>query len=160
MKGTRWCLPVRAVLDSTVFFCDIPVTGELYVPPSVISELRDIRAKSRFDTLRVQGLQVKEPGKESRTRSEDAARRTGDLPVLSAADLDILALALEEGCVIVTDDFAVQNVALELKIAVLPIQQRSARRIKWRFRCTGCGRYYDEEGECPVCGSRVKRKLK
>jgi len=151
---------MRAVLDSTVFFADIPISGELFVPPSVISELRDIRAKSRFDTLLVQGLQVREPGGKARKNAGEAARRTGDLPVLSATDLDILALALEEGCGIMTDDFAVQNVALELGIPVVSIQQRSAKRIKWRFRCSGCGRYYDSEGECPVCGSPVKRKLK
>jgi UPF0271 protein len=151
---------MRAVLDSTVFFTDIPLSGDLYVSPSVISELRDIRAKSRLDTLLLAGLHVCEPGGQALKNAEDAARRTGDLPVLSATDLDILALALEEECGIMTDDFAVQNVAIELGIPVIPVQQRSAKRIKWRFRCSGCGRYYDKEGECPVCGSPVKRKLK
>jgi UPF0271 protein len=151
---------MRAVLDSTVFFTDIPLSGDLYVSSSVISELRDIRAKSRLDTLLVQGLHVREPGRLTLKKAEEAARRTGDLPVLSATDLDILALALEEGCGIMTDDYAVQNVAIELGIPVIPVQQRSAKSIRWRFRCLGCGRYYDEEGECPVCGSPVKRKLK
>ena len=29
--------------------------------------------------------------------------------------------------------------------------------VLWRYRCTGCGRYFeDPTKECPVCGSRVK----
>jgi len=148
------------VLDSTVFFTDIPLSGELYVPPSVISELRDIRSKSRYDTLVVRGLCVREPGPEARKRVGEAANKTGDFPVLSDTDVDILSLALEERCGIMTDDFAVQNVARELQIPVHAIQQRVARKITWRFRCRGCGRYYEKEGDCPVCGSPVKRKLK
>jgi UPF0271 protein len=80
--------------------------------------------------------------------------------VLSPADRDILALALELGAVLITDDFAVQNVAHRLGIATRSIRQRPARAIRWRYRCSGCGRYWQEPGDCPVCGAQIKRKIK
>lgn len=151
---------MRAVLDSTVLFTDIALEGDIFVTSSVIDELHDIRSKSRLEALLAQGLQVRDPGNEALVKVREAALRSGDLSVLSDPDIDILALALQEGCDIATDDFAIQNVAMVLGISVIPIQQRSAKPIRWRFRCTGCGRYYDRVCECPVCGSPVKRKLK
>ncbi len=99
-------------------------------------------------------LAVREPREEDQVRVEAAAVRTGDAGVLSATDRDILALALELSAVLVTDDFAVQNVAHRLGIETQSIQQRPARAIRWRYRCSGCGRYWR------VCGAPIKRKLK
>jgi len=93
-------------------------------------------------------------------RFQEAAGRTGDVSVLSPTDFDLISLALELNGTIITDDFAVQNVARKLGITTMPIHQRSARARVWKFRCSGCGRYYPKTGECPVCGSLIKRKLK
>jgi UPF0271 protein len=89
-----------------------------------------------------------------------AATASGDAGVLSEADIDLLALARDLSAVIVTDDFAVQNVAIRMGIETQQIQQRRARRVRWRFRCTGCGRYYRESGDCPICGAPMKRTMK
>jgi UPF0271 protein len=148
------------VLDASFFFSDRPLPGKSAIPPSVLDELLDLSSKCRCDALMEIGLSVREPGFEFLAAAREAALETGDASRLSATDLDLLALALETGSTLVTDDFAVQNVALRLAIPVLPIQQRRAGAREYRYRCTGCGRYFPKEGICPFCGSRMKRKVK
>jgi endoribonuclease Nob1 len=148
------------VLDASVFFSDIPVEGPAYTTPSVVEELVDLRSKGRYEVFSAAGLMVREPDAASLARVGEAAERTGDKGVLSSTDRDILALALELDAVLVTDDFAVRNVAHRLEIPTRSILQRSSKAIRWRFRCTGCGRYWRRPGECQVCGAPVRRKLK
>jgi len=148
------------VLDASVFFSEIPIVGPAWTTPSVVEELGDLHARCRFEALAATGLRIRQPRGENLVRVDAAALRTGDAGVLSATDRDILALALELSAVLVTDDFAVQNVAHHLGITTRSIRQRPARAIRWRYRCSGCGRYWREPGECPICGAPIKRKLK
>jgi len=148
------------ILDSSVFFSEFPVELPAYTTHSVVEELIDLRSKCRYEVFLASGLVVKQPDPEYLGQVKDAAGRTGDASVLSITDFDLLSLALELGGTIITDDFAVQNVARKLKISTIPIHQRSARERVWKFRCSGCGRYFPKIGECPVCGSLIKRKLK
>jgi UPF0271 protein len=148
------------VLDASVFFAEMPVEETAWTTPSVVEELGDPHAKCRFTALAAAGLRVREPREENLIRVDAAALRTGDAGVLSGPDREILALALELSAVLVTAAFAVQNVAHRLGIETRSIRQRPARAIKWRYRCSGCGRYWREPGECPVCGAAIKRKLK
>ena len=151
---------MRCILDSSVFFCECPVEGELYTTPSVLDELCDLRAKGKFEKLYASGLRVVSPTKESHAQVLCAAEKTRDLRVISGTDCDLLALALDCDAIVYTDDFAIQNVAAELGVAVHPIQQRAAKKITWKYRCSGCGRYFETDGECLICGSEIKRKLK
>ncbi|WP_332449874.1 NOB1 family endonuclease [Methanoculleus sp.] len=148
------------VLDASVFFAEVPLEGPMATTPSVVGELADLHAKCRFEVLLATGLSVREPRREDLARVDEAAVRTGDAGVLSVTDREILALALELSAVLVTDDFAVQNVAHRLGIETRSIRQRQARPIRWRYRCSGCGRYWREPGDCRVCGAPVRRKLK
>jgi len=151
---------MKYVLDSTVFFTAYPVCGECFTSPSVVAELRDLKSKCRYDILEGAGLKVCEPDVGDLNRVRAAAEKSGDRGVISATDCDVLALALGLSAAILTDDFAIQNVAAALGIAVQPIQQRAAKQIAWKYRCSGCGRYFKTGGECPVCGAIIKRKLK
>jgi len=79
--------------------------------------------------------------------------------------MEVLAKALEIRGVVVSDDYAIQNLAKALKLEVLPYNQPGIRKeLEWVLRCSGCGRYYKEEisrmKECPICGSEVRRKVK
>lgn len=151
---------MKAVLDASVFFSDVKPDGELYTTPSVCDELRDIRSKGNFEKLSAAGLRVVSPGCMSLDRVRAAAVTTRDSGVISDTDRELLALALDLEAVLFTDDFAIQNVAIVLGVQTHPITQRKAKRVFWKYRCTGCGRYYDYDGECPVCGAAIKRKLK
>lgn len=149
-----------SVLDTSFFFGEFPADGELVTVPAVVDELKDIRAKGNFEKWCARGLAVRSPTVESRERVISAAAATKDLAVISDTDRDLLALALDLDAALHTDDFAIQNIALVLGIRIVPILQRRARRVHWKFRCSGCGRYAEHDGECPVCGAAIKRKLK
>jgi endoribonuclease Nob1 len=151
---------MNAVLDASFFFGDFPAEGETFTVPSVIDELKDIRAKGNFEKWCARGLRVQSPTGESEKKVITAAGTTKDVTVISGTDRDLLALALDLGAALYTDDFAIQNVALVLGVKTVPILQRKARRVHWKYRCSGCGRYADHDGECPVCGAAIKRKLK
>jgi endoribonuclease Nob1 len=148
------------ILDASVFFSDYPAGPSSCTTPSVVAELVDLRSKCRFEVLSAEGLSIREPEPSALTEVRQMSAKSGDLPVLSQTDFDLLAVAVETGGVIVTDDFALQNVARHLGIQTKPILQRPARKRTWKFRCCGCGRYSDREGECQVCGAPVKRTLK
>ena len=151
---------MRLVLDSSAFFSEAPVEGELYTTPSVVSELRDLPSKARFDLLCEAGLLVVDPDRESVSRVRDHAVSRGEAAVLSPTDIDLLALALQLQAFIMSDDYALQNVARSMRVGVIPIRQKGSRNIRWKYRCSGCGRYYREPGECRVCGALIQRKLK
>ncbi|HZD43028.1 MAG TPA: nucleotide-binding protein [Methanomicrobiales archaeon] len=152
---------MRAVLDASAFFSDwTPPEEKWYTTPSVVAELVDLQAKLRLEKLLAAGLQVMDPSSASLDRVREAALASGDAGTLSGTDRDLLALALDLGAALYTDDFAIQNAAHFIGVVTKPLKQRSARFIQWRFRCSGCGRYYPQEGTCPICGSIIKRKLK
>jgi len=151
---------VRRALDATAFFLEIPLEGELFTTPLVVDELADTRSRCRFEALSAAGMRVLAPGRDSLRKVTQASAGSGDEGVLSPADRELLALALEISAEVVSDDFALQNVAQHLGLMVCPLQQRRARKRIWRFRCPGCGRYTDGPGECPVCGAMPKRTIK
>jgi endoribonuclease Nob1 len=151
---------MRAVLDASIFFSDMKPDGDLYTTPSVCDELRDIRSKGNFEKLSAAGLRVVSPGTGNLERVHAAAVGTRDSGVISDTDRELLALAMDLEAVLYTDDFAIQNVAIALGVKTHPINQRKARRVFWKYRCSGCGKYFDHDGECPVCGAAIKRKLK
>jgi UPF0271 protein len=151
---------MRHAVDASFFFSELTLEGGIFVPPSVVEELADLRSRCRLEALLAGGLSVRPPSGESRGRVARAAAETGDGPRLSPADTDLLALALDLGATVVSDDYAVQNVALSLGLGVRGILQRKARLRRWKFRCPGCNRRYDAPGTCPECGSALKRTLK
>ena len=151
---------MRYAVDASFFFSEATLEGEIYTPPSVVEEIADVRSRCRLEALLVSGLSVVSPSTESGTKVMAAAGETGDITRLSRADTDLLALSLDLVAVVVTDDYAIQNVAQRLGLGVEGILQRKARPRRWKFRCTGCGRRYSAAGTCPVCGSPLKRSLK
>jgi UPF0271 protein len=151
---------MRKVLDASAFFVDKPIEGELYTTSAIIAELRDQSSRFRFDAMQARGLAILEPGKRSLDQVRRAAEESGDITVISSTDTGLLALAIELEAVVVTDDFAVQNVAHRLGIGTEPLQQRRASPRQWLYRCTGCGRILPHSGVCEFCGASIKRKLK
>ena len=153
------------VLDTSAILSGKYVTGSTLTTPSVIDEFQKGGHSWRLmEFAKCAGMQVRQPPEPYRTRATAAARRTGDLQHLSLADIDVLALALELSheraeVLLITDDYAIQNVAAELSVPVESILQRGIRqRWKWSFRCSSCGQTFDHPPvECTVCGGPVKR---
>ena len=98
--------------------------------------------------------EVREPREEYVKRVEEAAEELGE--ELSETDVQVLALALELGAPLVTDDAGVQNVACFLEIPFEGVHFRITHLIFWERRCRKCG-YRGKEKTCPVCGVKTQR---
>ncbi|MCX6694500.1 MAG: nucleotide-binding protein [Methanomicrobiales archaeon] len=147
------------VLDASAFFTGMHWSGTLATTHSVVEEIADLRAKGHLEVFLAGGLMVREPSPESTKTVKEAAAATGDLQVLSGTDIDLLALAIDISGLLVSDDFAVHNVAIRLGLPTQTIQQRRPRARVWRYRCQGCRKVSSDPGDCPVCGAQVRRSL-
>ena len=147
------------VLDSVAFLTRRHPQRELLTVPGVEPELVNRRSLEYHAQLAAAGLQVSVADVAALEQVETAAQETGDAGVLSPVDLELLALALERKATLVTDDFAMQNVAATLDIAWLPVETDGiAKQLRWRWSCSGCQQRWDEpHGECPTCGSELRR---
>ena len=143
------------VADASVFIWGKRPEGELITVPVVEAELKDIRARSR---LHIYETRVESPTTIALKAARDAAEQTGDIRSLSAADLEVLAKALEYNATLATDDYALQNVALHLGLKIEPIgQPRIKKERKYVQRCQGCGQRFEGEA-CPDCGTPARKK--
>jgi UPF0271 protein len=147
------------VLDASAFIHEYHTTEPTASVPRVRAELED-EAAYRFDAMEGSGMHIQLPDPETVERVRRAAEASGDLDVLSATDVQLVAAALELGGVLVTDDYAMQNVAEKLDLEVEVIARDGIDEVRdWRFQCAGCGREFeDAHDRCPVCGSDLARK--
>lgn len=147
------------VLDASAFIKEYNTTGRTATVPRVREELT-AESGYRFDALEGSGMHVHVPDTTAIENVERAARDTGDFDTLSETDIRLLAATLELDGTLVTDDYAMQNVAEQLSIGIDSIDQEGITEERdWEFQCVGCGRVYDDDPErCPVCGSECTRK--
>lgn len=153
------------IADSAVFImgnCDLDSSLMITIP-SVAEELKSRDSLLRFDLAKVEGLRVEWPDPEMVKEVRKMAEHTQDSEELSKTDLEILAKALEyrESGILLTDDYAVQNVAVQLGIQVKPVVQKKIKDIIiWQKQCIGCRKTFDKGDVCPICGSPLKKKRK
>ncbi|PSQ43848.1 DNA-binding protein [Halobacteriales archaeon SW_5_68_122] len=147
------------VLDSSAFIDDYTTEEPIATIPLVREELED-EAGYRFDALEGSGMRVHIPDPGTVERVERAARETGDAETLSRTDVRLLAAAFELDARLVTDDYAMQNVAEKLDVGVEVVAQEGIdERRDWDFQCQGCGRTFDDHRDrCAICGSDLERK--
>ena len=91
--------------------------------------------------------------------ANNTAKKSGDIPNLSDEDISTIALSLQLNAELVTDDFAISNVAKNLGIKVIPVMTNGIKNvITWKYYCPGCKTNFSKITECPRCGNRLKRK--
>jgi len=154
------------VLDASALILGCIPPGKRLIPAAVASELRSEQQRG----IEAGEIAIASPSERQVIKARKTAKNTGDLPVLSPADIEVLAVALgemENGRfpLIVSDDYAVQNVASALGIKTTPVGQPGiSRRLHWEWYCLSCGESTGGAGEgrpCPRCGSvRVARRRK
>ena len=118
--------------------------------------------------LKQKGLHIATPTRESKDIVSDIAQRLGESDRLSAADLELLALAVDikeqkrKIPIIISDDYAIQNLANSLSISFQTISQKGiTKKFKWERRCRGCGiRVEPQITICSICGSSVVNVVK
>jgi len=151
------------VLDSSAFYAGIPFSSNepSYITSLVYNEIEHI--KKDHDAIRIlietKRLTVNEPDNQFVIAANDAAKKSGDFSNLSDEDISTIALSLQLKAELVTDDFAVSNVAKNLNIKVIPVMTTGIKNVVvWRYYCSGCKVNFSQVTECPRCGNKLKRK--
>jgi UPF0271 protein len=139
-----------------------------YSVPEVAEELRQQTGPSyRLTVSSSSGkMKIQTPTAASLAEVSSKATILGDKVVLSKADTGILALALDLSKqaltpVIVSDDYAVQNVAESLNLGYQSLATYGIRqKFNWVCYCPACFRRYPtgDTEVCLICGTKLKRK--
>lgn len=149
------------IADSSLFILGRRLQGSVITVPSVLEELRDEKART---TMELMNVRVELPLESFIKEVKAKAKITKDYEELSTTDIHVLAKALEyssKDAILISDDFAIQNTALQLGIKVMPVAQRRIRDVLiWEKQCIACKRRFSNGAICPVCGSTLKKVRK
>ena len=151
------------VLDSSAFYAGIPFGSNepSYTTSLVYDEIKHIKKNhDAVDILIETGrLTISNPESEFIEIVRNTANESGDLHELSVEDISIIALSLKLNAELITDDFAVSNVAKNLNIQVFPVMTDGIKNIvSLTYYCPGCNSNFSESIICPKCGNKLKRK--
>jgi UPF0271 protein len=152
------------ILDASAFYAGVPFgsSEDCYTTPLVYDEIKHI--KKNHDALgtllETNRLKIREPNIKSVKSAVKESKDTGDFPQLSKQDISIIALGIEMNGEIISDDFAISNVAKNLGLKVSPIMTKGIKDVgKWIHYCPGCKTSHSTGKKCPSCGTPLKRKL-
>ena len=131
------------ILDASAFYAGVPFrsSDDCYTTSLVYDEIKHI--KKNHDALgtllETNRLKIREPNSESTKSAIKASKDTGDFPQLSKQDMSVIALCIETKGEIITDDFAISNVAKNLELKIAPIMTKGIKDVgKWVHYCPGC----------------------
>ena len=150
------------ILDTCAFLTQKHPSGEIATVPGIKAEIVNKQSKQYFENLLASNLKIMKAQKNSYDIIKKEAKESGDYDVLSKIDIDILALGYELNGTIVSDDFAVQNVALCLDVKFLSCSGRtiSEKRL-WRYKCSACNHVERTKlKQCSICGNEEIRRIK
>lgn len=167
-------------LDNIIYVADVLAlakytpNSKIYTTNSIIDEvkLNEYKTKelriSLIDSKIQKGeIIIKEPKKQFLREAKDIAVKTGDLKVMSEADISLVALSIEldrkkHKVMVLSDDFAVQNICNEIGMSVLNIVgQKIKKTIKWKNKCILCNKKFPndyKDKDCNYCGNIIIRK--
>ncbi len=149
-------IDTSAILHSNLDFSN----GRYLLPNSVLDEIHDETVRAVVHSaIKSGGITIKNPDISSIKKVIEKAKETGDIESLSPADIDVIALAVENNLDILTDDYGIQNVATGLGLKFETIVQEGIRkRVSWKKICEGCKREYEMNSRiCRICGSVLKK---
>lgn len=145
-----------AVVDANVFMRGSGITGydRLYTVPEVMEELESDTSRIGFDTTDVE---VRDPSEDTVSKVHQKSDEINS--ATSTADERLLALALELGATLVTDDKGLQNLAAHLEVEFESYMgDEIDEKRAWKKVCRNCGSEVSGD-TCSKCGStRVERK--
>ena len=152
------------ILDASAFYAGVPFRSEndCYTTSLVYEEIKHI--KKNHDALgtllETNRLKIMDPDKESINSAVRYAKETGDFQQLSKQDISVIALCINLNGLIITDDFAITNVAKNIGLKSSSIMTAGIQDVgRWIHYCPGCRTNHTSGRECPNCGTPLKRKL-
>ena len=155
---------VFRVLDASAFYAGIPFASseKSYTTSLVFDEIKHIKKHHEAINLLLESkrLEIVDPESRYLEKVLVKAKDTGDFQNLSKGDISVIALSLQFNGELVTDDFAVSNLAKHLDLKVMPIMTKGITRVvNWIYFCAGCQKTFSKLSYCPLCGNKLKRKL-
>ena len=152
------------ILDASAFYVGIPFrsSNDWYTTSLVYDEIKHIKKNHGVleTLLETNRLKIRDPDRETVKIAIKTSKHTGDYQQLSKQDISIIALGIELEGHIITDDFAISNVAKNLGLRISPIMTSGIKDVgKWVHYCPGCRTNHKNRRECPSCGTPLKRKL-
>ncbi|MFP4038286.1 MAG: hypothetical protein ACLFTA_00690 [Candidatus Nanohaloarchaea archaeon] len=139
------------VVDANVLIHGRGLDGKLVTVPEVIDELKSGKARKGLSS---HSVEAREPGKE---KVEEVAQKSGEINSrTSKADEKLLALSLELGEPILTDDKELQNLALHMDAKVEGfLDPLPEEKLSWKMECPRCGKKASGCG----CGATPQRRI-
>ncbi len=154
-------------LDAGAFYTGFVFNASLnryYTTPAVFNEIKHIKKSSGAIEALIESnkLQILDSDKRNVENVLSVALKTGDYAKLSEADISIIALAFQLNLTLLTNDYAVANVALRMNIPIKSTASRGTIRTrKWIKYCSACGKMFKANAkECDLCGNILRRKYK
>ena len=145
---------MKVVADTNFFihYSNFSKFERVYTIDEVIREVKDWFSKVKLSSLNVV---IKDPEKEFLKIVEEKTKELGEN--LSKTDKKVVALALNLNLPLITDDKAMQNVAKQLGIKVVPMRYSLKKQRKIVYICPNCKKIFNSQGICPDCGIKLKR---
>ena len=103
---------MKIVLDAAgiLNFKNLP-DRQYHTTVEIRDELKDMSSKALFEARRIKTTLASEKNIE---KVKQAAEKPGDIEKLSKADISVIALCLDlKDCILITDDYAVQNMCTQ-----------------------------------------------
>lgn len=126
---------------------------EAYTIAEVLEELKSSEARLKADSIE---LDVEEPSPEALEKVHEKSDEINS--GTSNVDEKLLALAMTLDTTLVTDDHALQNLALALDVDFKGfLSDEITEQREWKIVCANCGAEI-ESTPCPRCGSDQTRK--
>jgi endoribonuclease Nob1 len=152
------------ILDASAFYAGVPFGSDrdCYTTSLVYEEIKHIKKNQDAlgTLLETNRLKIMDPDRDSTKTAITSAKETGDFPQLSKQDISIIALCISLNGEIISDDFAITNVAKNIGLKISPIMTNGFQDVgKWIHYCPGCHTNHTTGKECPMCGTLLKRKL-
>jgi UPF0271 protein len=152
------------VLDTSVLYYgkDLPQGFECVITPGVVRELDKEGMSARLGLLMATRVRVSSPSDRSLRKVSEESEKTGDSRRLSEADKELLALALDLGYELITDDYSIQNLARAMGIPARGFDQKGIAEVfEWQAKCKGCGKLFPADVRvCDVCGTETRTRRK
>lgn len=155
---------VFRIYDASAFYAGIPFASDEqgHTTSLVFEEIKHIKkSHGVLDVLLTTNrLEISDPDSENIIFVTETAKKTGDIQELSKADISAVALCYQLKGNLITDDFAVSNLAKNLHLEVHSVMTKGIRTVgKWNYYCSACKKEFSALTYCPICGSKLNRKL-
>ncbi len=148
---TNYVIDTNILLSGKIFFRE----HKYYTVDRVFYELKKHLQIHKFIYLPEVIVMVPEP--ESIKYIVESAKATCDLPKLSKTDIEVLALAYQLKYLLLTDDYAMQNLASKLNLKYQSFSEIGIKKeFTYEFICSGCKKIYAEvRRKCSSCGKKI-----